>query len=200
MVNKPKNKGTIAETAVVNYLCANGWPYAERRAQRGINDVGDVTGIPGLCMEVKYGNGGLKIGPWLAETGIERLNSRAKHGILIVKPGGLGVKSVGSWYALMYSADFDVLCEDVIQNGGVIHVGMAIRQQFTSATLRALMESVPSHLRYATEGAMAFVLQPPGTMDKPGSWYVALTLQHMVRLLHAAGYGTGESSESDPSA
>jgi hypothetical protein len=46
-------KGTAAETAVVRFLQANGYPSAERRALAGVNDRGDVAGIPGLVIEVK---------------------------------------------------------------------------------------------------------------------------------------------------
>lgn len=52
-MNAAKRAGRAFEAAVVGWLVANGWPYAERRALRGIRDGGDVAGIPGLCIEVK---------------------------------------------------------------------------------------------------------------------------------------------------
>ena len=55
MVNKPKQIGTRAETAVARYLAANGFPHAERRTLRGREDAGDITGTPGVCWEVKGG-------------------------------------------------------------------------------------------------------------------------------------------------
>lgn len=48
-----RQKGTAAESQVVAYLRACGWVHAERRALRGVNDVGDIAGIPGVLIEVK---------------------------------------------------------------------------------------------------------------------------------------------------
>lgn len=46
MVNKPKNKGTSFETAVVRYLrWALDDPRIDRMALHGNNDTGDITGI-----------------------------------------------------------------------------------------------------------------------------------------------------------
>lgn len=62
MVNRPKDKGTWAETRVTEFLRDNGWPYAERRALAGVTDKGDITGCPGLVFEVKYANAGIRMG------------------------------------------------------------------------------------------------------------------------------------------
>lgn len=48
-----KDKGTRFETDVVRYLQANGFPYAERRALAGNLDKGDITGLPGIVLELK---------------------------------------------------------------------------------------------------------------------------------------------------
>ncbi len=53
MANPSKQKGTAAETAVVLWLIANGFPYATRTPLAGSNDRGDIAGIPGLVVEVK---------------------------------------------------------------------------------------------------------------------------------------------------
>ncbi len=42
-MSKSKQKGTAAETAVVKYLKANGFPKAERRALQGNLDKGDIS-------------------------------------------------------------------------------------------------------------------------------------------------------------
>ena len=39
MTNRPKAIGTAAETAVVRYLAAHGFPAAERRALHGARDL-----------------------------------------------------------------------------------------------------------------------------------------------------------------
>ena len=41
MTNRPKAIGTAAETAVVRYLAAHGFPAAERRALHGATDLGE---------------------------------------------------------------------------------------------------------------------------------------------------------------
>jgi hypothetical protein len=52
-VSAARAKGTAAETAVVRFLAAHGARYAERRALRGVADLGDVAGIPGVVIEVR---------------------------------------------------------------------------------------------------------------------------------------------------
>ena len=51
MTNRPKAIGTAAETAVVRYLAAHGFPAAERRALHGATDLGDITGTPQIVWE-----------------------------------------------------------------------------------------------------------------------------------------------------
>ena len=55
MVNRSKQKGTAAESAVVNWLRGVGFVEAERLALRGNLDVGDVRVRPGIHLEVKAG-------------------------------------------------------------------------------------------------------------------------------------------------
>ncbi len=99
-VGAARAKGTAAETAVVNYLRFQGWPYAERRALSGPNDKGDVTGTPDLVWEVKAGNR-LDVPGWLRETEVERVNARASYGILVVKPQGVGLGNVDRWWTVL---------------------------------------------------------------------------------------------------
>lgn len=112
-MSKAKQKGTAAESALVKFLAGQGFPYAERRALTGANDQGDITGIPGLCMEVKN-HSTYKFPAWLKETEIERKNAKADFGILVVKPHGIGMTTdkVGQWWALMpMQAMMDLLRE-----------------------------------------------------------------------------------------
>ena len=99
-MSRAKQKGTSAETALVRYLQANGYPLAERRALASANDLGDVVGTIGLCWEVKN-HATYKIPAWLDETRIETKNSRSDFGILVVKPNGIGLNSVDKWWAIM---------------------------------------------------------------------------------------------------
>lgn len=48
-----KQKGTAAETAVARWLQTHGFLYAERRTMTGNRDRGDISGIPGVVIEVK---------------------------------------------------------------------------------------------------------------------------------------------------
>ena len=59
-------KGPLAEALVVRCLQEHGWPYAERRVMGGVNDRGDVAGIPGLVIEVKN-RGALALAEWVDE-------------------------------------------------------------------------------------------------------------------------------------
>jgi len=65
-----KAKGTAAETAVVRFLQANGYPHAERRALAGFLDRGDVAGIPGLVIEVKTA-ARMELAQWVTEAKLE---------------------------------------------------------------------------------------------------------------------------------
>ena len=115
-MSKAKQKGTAAETAVVRFLQGQGFPLAERRALGGGSsgqDLGDITGIPMLCMEVKN-HATYKIPAWIKETETERINARADYGILIVKPNGVGMTpdKVGQWWGIMPMAQMMNLIRD----------------------------------------------------------------------------------------
>ena len=197
MVNRSKQKGTSTETLVVNYLRANGWPWVERRALSGSLDKGDVAGMPGLCVEIKYGNGTLKLGPWLTETGIERLNAGADHGILVVKPFGMGEKTVGSFYAVMVAADFENLAAQAAAAPRPMFVVHGQPWPYSARTLALEFGNSMRSLNLAPREVFALSLKPPGAKDMPERWYRVMTLHHMTRLLRAAGYGDPESGEEE---
>ena len=100
---RPKDIGTSAETAVVRALRRLGWPHAERRALAGTLDLGDITGCPGICWEVKGGQaakdaGDGQIALWLAETERERVNGNAMIGVLVVQRRGVGPANAHRWW------------------------------------------------------------------------------------------------------
>jgi hypothetical protein len=106
MTNKPKAIGTAAETAVVRYLQANGFPHAERRALRGELDAGDVTGCPGICIEVKGGGAARSasdgdVTAWMEEVRAEALNADAQIGFLVMQRRAVGAKNAGRWWAVL---------------------------------------------------------------------------------------------------
>lgn len=83
-MSEARRKGTAFETAVVQYLQAHGFPYAERRALHGANDRGDITGIPGVVLELKATRR-IDVGEAVTETERERQNANAQYGITIIK-------------------------------------------------------------------------------------------------------------------
>lgn len=194
MVNKPKNKGTVAETAVVTYLRDHGWPYAERRSLNGATDKGDVTGCPGLCFEVKYANFGIRMASWVQETVVETANAGADFGVLVVKPLGLGVTRVDRWFAIMNGAQFDRLAR--LQRPEFPYI---VDGEPTLYTEKNLTWSLNAGLRRtAPREVLALRMKPPGAMDKPDQWYRVLTLEHMVTLLRSVGYGEPLESAMQP--
>ena len=98
MVNKPKRTGTDAEVALVKYLHDIGYTTADRFAQRGNKDVGDISGIDVRCrthscwepltIEIKsYKNlaDGVRLG--LDQLDAEMANAGTCHGVDSVATG-----------------------------------------------------------------------------------------------------------------
>lgn len=96
-----KAKGQQAEKAVVEWLRVNGVPYAERRRLNGRDDQGDITGWPGVCIEVKAEQ---KFSPseWLKELDKEIVNARAETGFVFAKRPG--TTNPAEWYAILRPA------------------------------------------------------------------------------------------------
>ena len=108
-MNKPKRAGTAAETLVVDHLKANGFQYAERRAMQGVNDCGDVTGLPGVVIEVKA-HREMDLAEWMDETEVERANAGAELAVCWHKRRRKG--SPADWYVTMTGAQFVALLKD----------------------------------------------------------------------------------------
>jgi hypothetical protein len=129
---RPRDIGTIAESATVRYLQANGFPHAERRALRGAYDCGDVTGCPGLVFEVKGGQAARtasdgQVSLWLEETETERVNARADIGILVLQRGGIGPANAGRWWAV---APYPSFFYNALGHGDIairLHLADAVR-------------------------------------------------------------------------
>lgn len=146
-MNKPKAIGTRAEAAVAAFLRANGFPHAERRALRGTLDAGDITGCPGLCIEVKGGDAARNasdalIEAWLAEAETERINARANVALLVIQRRGVGPANAGRWWALMH---LDTLRR--IAGCPIVH-----RDPTATAPVRLLLANAVTLLRSAGWG------------------------------------------------
>lgn len=99
VMSRSKQKGTLAESAVADYL-KNTWNTVERRVLSGKNDKGDIAGIPKIVIEVKNQKS-YKFSEWLKETKIEQTNAEADYGVLVVKPNGVGVSKTDQWWAVL---------------------------------------------------------------------------------------------------
>lgn len=98
-MSKAKQKGTLAESAVADYLKKE-FPSVERRVLGGAKDKGDLSNVPNSVIEIKNQKT-YKFHEWLKETEQERLNAGEDLGILIVKPKGIGVSRVDDWWAVV---------------------------------------------------------------------------------------------------
>jgi hydrogenase maturation factor len=110
-MSKAKQKGTLAETAVADFLKQT-FTAVERRTLSGKNDRGDIAGVPGCVVEVKNQRS-YKIHEWMKETEIERLNASAELGVLVIKPNGVGVSKVGEWWAVVSLETITKLIEEL---------------------------------------------------------------------------------------
>ncbi len=97
-MSKAKQKGTAAETAVVNWLVSKGRSHVERRSLNGSNDRGDIAGLPGVVIEVKN-HKEIKLSQWIKELEAEMHNDKADTGVIIHKK--TGTTDVGMWYATL---------------------------------------------------------------------------------------------------
>ena len=97
-MSKQRAKGTAAETAVVNYLKANGFPHAERRALHGTADKGDITGCGPVVFEVKN-HKQMDLAGWVKELEAEMVNAGVDVGAVVSKKRG--TTDPGEFYAIM---------------------------------------------------------------------------------------------------
>lgn len=92
-----RRKGTAWESAVVEYLQAAGFPHAERRALCGVNDKGDIAGIPGVMVECKAEKA-IDLAGYMDEVKVQTANAHAQVGVAVVKRRN---RPAGDAYAVM---------------------------------------------------------------------------------------------------
>jgi hypothetical protein len=109
VVSRSRDRGTAWESAVVRYLRASGWPYAERRALAGNQDRGDIAGVPGAVIECKH-VARTDLSGWLDEAEAERDNDGARHGAVWLKRRG--TTDPGRSYVLLSGDDYVRLLRD----------------------------------------------------------------------------------------
>lgn len=186
-MSKGKQKGTAAETAVVKALQRLGWPHAERRALAGNLDKGDIAGVPGVCFEVKDAKT-WKLREWMAETEIERLNSRSHYGVLVVKAPRVGHANAEFWLTVMDGEAGNGLLwhgRDMSPADGVFpQPPMRIVEMKAVGLAKALDELIERE-RHCGPERVAIRLKRHGL---PGHWFVS-RLNTTCKLLVGAGYG-----------
>lgn len=103
-MNRPRQIGTHAESAVVRTAVLRGFPYADRHALHGARDTGDVGLCPGVVVEVKGGEAAracsdLDVQNWLDQTARERDHANAAVAFLVVQRRGVGSRNAARWWA-----------------------------------------------------------------------------------------------------
>ena len=105
-----KAKGRDTENRVVAWLRDHGVTHAERRRLAGTADQGDITGWPGVCVEIKSA-AALRVPEWMAQLAAEMDHAQASTGAVIARPKGNPdvddwwvIMSTGAWIELMTAA------------------------------------------------------------------------------------------------
>ena len=106
---RPKDIGTRAETAVVNYLRPV-FPTVERRTLAGASDRGDIAGIPGVVIEVKD-CARADLAGWVKEALAEARHDGESIGVVWHKKRGKS--SPADWYVTMDGATFTVILTEL---------------------------------------------------------------------------------------
>ena len=109
-MTKSKQIGTWTESAVVEYLKANGSPEAKREVLHGSKDEGDVRVNSWVVLEVKGGHAAetasdAQIAAWLEEAEVERVHAGAAFSALVRKRKGKGRDNAGAWYVHLNMGD-----------------------------------------------------------------------------------------------
>ena len=108
-MNFAKKKGTAAESAVVETLRTHGFRYAERRAGQGSHDRGDISGLPGVVIEVKNCRE-MDLAGWVHETERER---EIATDLAVVWHKKRGKANPEEWYVTMTGAQFLAVLEGI---------------------------------------------------------------------------------------
>lgn len=95
-----RDKGKAAEQAVARYLRSQGFPLVRtaRSVSGGYQEGADIVGLPGVALEIKNRRD-IQIGASLRQA---EAQAQGAVPLLVVKPMGIGLDSVGDWWALGY--------------------------------------------------------------------------------------------------
>lgn len=114
MTNRPKAKGTAAESAVVRFLTER-HVLAKREILHGGKDHGDVhvhTKKGLIVLEVKAYKtwaSARQLDAWMVEADIEGVNAGADASALVVKRPGSGAANAADWLVFMRADEWEWL-------------------------------------------------------------------------------------------
>lgn len=123
MANRNKQKGTMFETSVLNYLKEQGLGKVRRTPQAGANDTGDINGIvDGFGNEVILqckNHKEFDLSGWLNDA-VKQAAVRAAQldnggdviGAAVVKRPKVGEKTLGETYVVLRLEDFAQLLKE----------------------------------------------------------------------------------------
>lgn len=119
-MNRPRAKGTAAETAVVRWFQAQGERQVERHALHGNRDVGDINGLPSMVVSVKAPGQGRPVNFSAALADLEVMKRNATRydgeelpcGLLVSRR--VGYRDVGDWYAVQRLGDWWALYRELL--------------------------------------------------------------------------------------
>jgi hypothetical protein len=191
VVNKPKRKGTAAETFVVRYAKKNGFPAAVRKVQKGSKDEGDIDLCPHVVVEVKADTS-LAYPQFLRETEAERVNAGAAVGVCVVKPPGVAEGRMNLWWMLMGAGTYDAL--EFLADGANFMASFLVQSEMTDYQGKRPAKFKPGELLAQRTEHLRMM---PGTRLKPGAARVSSTgwdmrflyLPDGLELLRWAGFG-----------
>lgn len=115
-MNRSKAKGTKFESAIVATLNAAGLRHVERRTLAGVNDKGDIAGLPGIVVEAKA-VADYDLPGWLREAAVERENAGAWLGVVWMKLRG---RTDPAECAVIMRGDQFVTLLQVLEKAGVL--------------------------------------------------------------------------------
>lgn len=177
---------------MVNALIRLGWPHAERRTLSGANDKGDVSGVVGICFEVKD-TATWQVPAWWRETEVERVNAGADFGILVVKVPGIGHSNAEKWMTVM---ERDAV--ELLRVRGILNVGLGVDATGPSrlrcvemgavGAVKALAE-LKERERHCGTTPVSVTFKGKKMPDYPQLDYNIMRLDARCSLLLDAGYG-----------
>lgn len=191
-MSESKRKGTLAETAVVSFLRTAGFPYAERLALQGNKDRGDVTGIPGVVVEVKNEQT-YQFSSWLQEAGVERESANAIYGIVVAKPRMVGTTRTDQWMAIMRLHEYVHL----LAEAGLFPSSVWVQDMSGASISTYIAKSMKLAADHALQAGKDWwiVRIPPRGVKDQDMYYAVTCLSQVSGLLVRAGYGRGPDDD-----